>query len=393
MFDVRGKSIVSVKHTYFESAGTPEAEMIRYLKGRASSILSISHPFPDTVQIPLNTTVVEYGHDGNIVRETTAPLFPGKGRNALLFYLKDLIFSIYYVIKSRRVYDLYVGSDNLNTLAGLVLRLTGRVRRVAYYVIDFTPVRFSGRIMNAVYQAINKLCCYHADIIWNVSEAMIEGRESIGIKKALSAPQITVPLGCMFDAINRKPVDEIDRYSIVYFGALRSEHGPGLILEALPSVLETWPDANVVFAGSGELHEELEGLTHELGVSEHVRFTGFLETDNDVYNVLTGCGLALATYPPDDATYKKYCDPGKVKFYLACGLPVLITDVPAVAREIETKGAGVIVEHDPSLLAETVCGIFADKERYELMRKRAVDMAGEYKWDAIWKRTFEKCEL
>ena len=302
MFDVQGKSIVTVKHTYFESAGTPEAEMIRYLKGKASFILSISHPFPDAVQIPLNTTVVGYDHDGNIVHESSAPLFPGKGRNALLFYLKDLIFSVYYVIKSRRVYDLYVGSDNLNTLAGLVLRLFGRVRRVAYYVIDFTPVRFSGPIMNAVYQAINKLCCYHADVIWNVSEAMIDGRESIGIKKALSAPQITVPLGCMFDAIPRKPVDEIDRFSIVYFGALRSEHGPGLILEALPSVLETWPDANVVFAGGGELREELESRAHELGVSEHVRFTGFLKTDSDVYAVLTGCGLALATYPLDDTT-------------------------------------------------------------------------------------------
>ena len=170
----------------------------------------------------------------------------------------------------------------------------------------------------------------------------------------------------------------------------------GLRLEAqhrVPSIevedlLETWPDANVVFAGDGELREELESRAHELGVSGHVRFTGFLETDNDVYNVLTGCGLALATYPPDDTNYKKYCDPGKVKFYLACGLPVLITDVPAVAREIETKGAGVIVEHDPSRLAETVCSIFADKERYEHMREQAIGMAGEYKWDVIWKRTF-----
>ena len=67
---------------------------------------------------------------------------------------------------------------------------------------------------------------------------------------------------------------------------------------------------------------------------------------------------------------------------------MLITDVPAVAREIEAKGAGVIVEHNPLHLAETVCGIFADKERYVRMREQAVDMAAEYKWDAIWERTF-----
>ena len=79
-----GKSIVSVKHTYFESAGTPEAEMVRFLKGQAASILYIRHPFPDASQIPLNTTMVEYGPDGNVISEMAAPAVHG---NALLFYL------------------------------------------------------------------------------------------------------------------------------------------------------------------------------------------------------------------------------------------------------------------------------------------------------------------
>ena len=294
--------------------------------------------------------------------------------------------------EAARKYDLYIGSDNLNTLAGLMLRKIGRVRKVAYYVIDFTPVRFPGRFLNAVYQYINKLCCYHADVIWNVSEAMIAGRESIGIQAKKSAPQITVPLGCMFDQIHRKPLGEIDRFSIVYFGALRPEHGPGLILEALPSILESYPETTVVFAGGGELKNDLESRAETLGITNNVRFTGFLKTDEDVYNILTGCGLALATYPADDTTYKKYCDPGKVKIYLACGLPVLITDVPAVAREIEAKDAGVIVDQNPESLAETVCGIFADEKRYVRMREQAIRMASEYKWDTIWDRTFAKCE-
>ena len=388
MFDVTGKSIVSVKHTYFESPGTPEAEMVRYLRGRADSILYIRHPFPDATQIPLNTTVVEYSKKGEVIREITAPSIPSPGRNPLLFYIKDLIFSLYYVVKSGRKYDLYAGSDNLNTLAGLILRLFGRVRMVAFYVIDFTPVRFPGRLMNALYQWINRICCYHADVIWNVSEAMIEGRESIGIRRDRSAPQITVPLGCAFDQIQRKLTGDINRFTLTYFGALRHEHGPGLILEALPAIRDIHPEVQVVFAGGGELKKELEERADLLGVSDNVRFTGFLKTDEDVYRVLTGCGLALATYPPGDDTYKKYCDPGKVKIYLACGLPVLITDVPSVARELESKGAGVIVEHKAERLAAVVCDIFEDEVRYERMRESALTMAAEYDWDAVWERTF-----
>ncbi|MHB9028914.1 MAG: glycosyltransferase [Candidatus Latescibacterota bacterium] len=386
---LKNKSFVSVKHTYFESEGTPEAEMVRFLRGQASSILYIRHPFPDAKQIPLNTTTVEYGPEGGIVRERIAP--PVRG-NALLFYLKDCILSVWYVLRSGRKYDLYAGSDNLNTLAGIILRTLGRVRRVAYYVIDFTPVRFPGRVMNGIYQAINKFCCYHADVIWNVSPAMIEGRESIGILREKSAPQLTVPLGCDSARIRGTESGERDPHAIVYFGALREEHGPGLILEALPAILIEFPDASAVFAGGGELQERLERRAAELGVSERVRFTGFIASDREIYRILKRCGLALATYPPDDNSYKRYCDPGKVKIYLACGLPVLITDVPAVARKIAERNAGRIVEHSPESLAGTIIDTFRRPGEHARMREQAQALADEYTWHAIWERTFTEMD-
>ena len=383
------KSFVSVKHTYFESAGTPEAEMVRFLRGRAASILYIRHPFPDAKEIPLNTTAVEYGSGGGVIREHTAPALRG---NTLLFYMKDVILSLYYVLRSGRKYDLYAGSDNLNALAGIILRTLGRVRRVAFYVIDFTPARFPGRIMNGIYQAINKFCCYHADAVWNVSPAMIEGRERIGILRKKSAPQITVPLGCDYGRIRECANGERDDHAIVYFGGLRAEHGPGLVLDAFPAVLAEFPDAHVVFAGGGELRESLERRAAELGVTGRVRFTGFIASDAEAYRILNSCGLALATYPPGDDTYKRYCDPGKVKIYLAAGLPVLITDVPAVAREIAERNAGKIVDHTPASLAAAITGIFREPEEHVRMRERALALAAEYTWDAIWERTFSEMD-
>ncbi len=381
------RTVVSVKHAYFESAGTPEAEMIRFLSGKADAILSITHPFPDATLIPTNSTAVEYGPDGGVARMFKSPAMRG---NDLLFYLKDCILSVWYVYRTRRVYDLYAGSDNLNTLAGIVLRWLGRVRRVAYYVIDFTPMRFRNRFMNVVYQSINRFCCYRADVIWNVSPAMIAGRESIGILLGRSAPQITVPLGCDYERVRRNAAERYDPHAIAYFGSLRGEHGPGLILEAMPRILGDYPDASVVFAGSGPLMEPLQNRARELGIESRVRFTGFVATDDEAYGILSACGLSLATYPADDHTYKAYCDPGKVKIYLACGLPVLMTDVPAVARELAEKGAGALVEHTPDSLADTVLRIFRDPEEHRRMRERALETARQYDWTAIWERTFEK---
>ena len=389
MFDREGKAFIIVKHTYYESSGTPEAELVRFLRGHASSILYIRHPFSDSSQIPLNTTVVEYGPDGEIKNTITAPLVRG---NNILFYIKDFIFSIYYVIKSGRRYDIYIGSDNLNSIAGLFLRAIGRASKVAYYVIDFTPVRFHNKAMNTIYQAINKICCYHADYIWNVSDAMIAGRERIGIHRDKSAQQITVPLGCSFDSIPKKDIHDVNPYNIVYFGTLRAEHGPGMIIEALPEIVKKEPKVRVIFAGDGELKKEMVSRSEELDVSQHVHFTGFIDSGEEVYRILTSCALALATYPGVGDTYKLYSDPGKVKIYLACGLPVLITDVPPIAKTINERGAGKVIEHNPSFLAKTVLNIFSNFEMYKQMREQAISLAAEFDWDVIWRRTFAEMD-
>jgi len=390
MYNISGRKIVVVKHTYYDSSGTPDAELIEFLKGKADTILDILHPFPDAGTIPPNTRIREYDPSGGIRRDTTAPAVGG---GDLVSYCKDVLFTVFYVFRSGRIYDLYIGADNLNTLAGILLRMLGRVRKVVYYVIDFTPVRFGNRFMNAVYQAVNKVCCYHSDAVWNVSEVMVRGREEIGIRRNLSAPQITVPLGCAFRSIPRKKDDEVNRKEIVYFGSLREEHGPGLILESLPEIMEAEPGVGVVFVGDGELRERLEERAAELEVSSCVRFTGYIDSGEEVYRLLSSSGLALATYPPGDRTYKMFSDPGKVKIYLACGLPVLMTDVPPIAAVIRERGAGRIVSYDPPSLARAVIDILGNPAEYRRMRKSAVSLAAEYDWEAIWTKTFESMDL
>jgi glycosyltransferase involved in cell wall biosynthesis len=243
--------------------------------------------------------------------------------------------------------------------------------------------------MNSLYQRINKLACYHADIIWNVSPRMEEGREEIGIRRDRSAPQLTVPLGCSFSVIRRRSSLEAHPGEIVYFGSLRGEHGPGLIIEALPEILRRVPGVRVTFVGDGELRSVLERRAEELGVGDQVRFTGYVESGEEVYDILAASGLALATYPSGGDTYKTWSDPGKVKIYLASGLPILITDVPPIAREIEQRGAGIIVDEDPTVLAQAVADIVSDRESYVRMRENAIALGAEYDWDAIWKRTFD----
>ena len=292
-FTVRGGLFVVVKHTYFESPGLPETELVRWLGEQdAQAVRFIRHPFPDADRIPPHTTVVDFGPGGGEVRTITAPRIPGP---PAVRYIADVALSIWYVMRAGRRFDLYVGADNLNTLAGIILRMMGRVRRVAFYVIDFTPDRFANPLLNAVYRLINRFAAFHADIIWNVSERMIAGREETGIGRARSAPQITVPLGCRFDAVPRRAVGEVSPRDVAYFGMLRDEHGPGLIIEALPALSERHPDVRVHIVGDGPLRNSLATRARELGVDGRLIFHDFDVSDDDAYRVLTSCGLPLAT--------------------------------------------------------------------------------------------------
>jgi glycosyltransferase involved in cell wall biosynthesis len=390
MSTVRGRSFAVVKHTYYESPGLPETELVRWLSARsADAILYIRHPFPDASRIPPTTTVVDITDGGEDIRTLTAPHIPGP---SVVRYAADVLLSVWYVLRAGRRFDLYVGADNLNAFAGIILRMLGRVRRVVFYVIDFTPERFANPLLNTIYRWINRFACHHADVIWNVSERMIEGREETGISRTRSAPQITVPLGCRFGIVRRRPTGEISPRDIAYFGDLREEHGPGLIIEALPVIAASEPEVHVHIIGDGPLRETLEARAIELGVAERVIFHGFVKSDEAAYRILTGCGLALATYPPTSGTYKTYSDPGKVKIYLAAGLPILITDVPPIARTIADRSAGVLVPYDPAGLSEAITALISDRARYDTLRENAVVLGSEFDWDAIWERTFAAME-
>ena len=74
-------------------------------------------------------------------------------------------------------YDVYIGVDPLNCLSGLVLRSLGLVKCVIFYSIDFTPKRFPQKLVNDLYHAIESFCVRFADIRWDISPRIAEGRE------------------------------------------------------------------------------------------------------------------------------------------------------------------------------------------------------------------------
>lgn len=387
--DVRGYlsecTVAIVKHTYTPTGGV-EQELLRYLLPRTKAVVYVSHPFPEAKGVPLNTAI-SYFEDGREKNNVLAPLVRGPSP---VFFAKDVLFTLWYLVRYKSKFQLYVGVDNLNARTGLFLKRLAAVQRTIYYVIDYAPNRFSHRPGQMLYRALDRRCCYGSDAVWNVSASMEEARRLDGVDPIRCAPQIEVPLGARYSEIPRLPFEEIDPNLIVFLGSLTREQGLDIMIESMVKLRRIVPGARLRVVGDGPESASLKRLAVENGVSDAVEFMGFIEDDARAAELVAEGAVGIAPYPRTSDTYKRFADPGKVKIYLAAGLPVVISRVPRVAELIEESGAGIAVEPDTGSLTDALASILSSPQNAREMRANASELGKKYDWDAVFDRAFEQ---
>lgn len=374
---LKHSKVIIVTHVF---ATGPAQELKEYLRDRADTLMFIGHPFLYANDIKSFFRIYK---NGKIVKEK-------KGISwklpEIFMYVKDILYTICWALCSKGKFDLYVGADNLNAFTGLFLRQIGKVRKVIFYTVDYVPKRFNNKILNDLYHWVDRYCVKYCDWVWNLSPRMVEERESKGVTKGKSAPQIIVPIGTHFDRIKRLPFKEITRKHTVYMGHVRCGQGVELIIESLPKVVEEVPDLKLTIIGTGPLENKLRNIVDKLGLERYVEFKGFIEDHKEVEEILTKCAVGLAPYKPNTESFTWYTDPGKPKQYLACGLPVIITRVPEIAKEIEKRPMGIAINYDKKELGDAIIRLLEDENFYNKCRENAVEFASGLSWDKIFER-------
>src|SRR5438445_788730 len=209
-------------------------------------------------------------------------------------YGADLLSSLILPFLSLRQVDLYIGSNPINALAGLILRKLGLVRKVIFYKIDYVPQRFGNSILNRIYHVIDDYCSRECNWTWNLSRTMIEQRrDRIGPDRVKR--QMIVPTGAHFDRIERLPVEKVPKRRLAYMGSLRPNQGIELAISAFPRVKERFPDAELLIIGSGPMESDLKRLATQSNLKDVV-FAGQIPDHKDVEQRLSRCGIGLAPY-------------------------------------------------------------------------------------------------
>jgi len=383
--DFSNKKIVIATHVYTTG---PAQDLRDYLvEQKTKKLLFIGHPLFYKEELKGPGYELYFGNTG----EKKEKYLKIQDNFSVLTYFKDYFRNIRYVIKNGRNWDLYIGSDNLNALSGIMLRKMRFVRKCVYYVIDYNPNRFQNRLMNKIYHKIDQYCVKHCDETWNLSVRMKEGRKKYF--NFSGGNQITVPIGIWFERI--KPGQNKSNFKkLAFMGHILKKQGVQYIVSAIPKIVESIPNFRFEVIGGGEYLLELKKLAKELKIEKHVKFYGFIESHQDVEQLLSSCDVAVAMYEKYDEngnlSFTYFADPGKLKSYLAGGLPIILTDVSYNAKEIEKLGCGKIITQDKESIAKAVVAMLKNEQKLAKMRHSALAYAQEYDWNLIFEKNLNR---
>lgn len=295
-------------------------------------------------------------------------------------YIKDCLYTLFWVARDKRQHDLYVGLGNINALCGVVLKRLGIVKIVIYYVIDYMPNRFRNPIMNTVYVYAERFAASWSDYTWNLSSRMIDARNHRWNTRF--SHQLVVPHGLYLDEENMLSYSRINKYELIYMGNLNQEQGIQLVIGAMAELKKIIPHIEFTIIGKGNYETELKQLTAKLRLNRHIHFLGLIPDDRIMEKRLGHAAVAVAMYKPEH-NFVSYADPGKIKYYLSAGLPIVMTDKPQIAHEID-RYCGYVIPYDKQIFIKRVAHLLGDRQLLVQLKNNSVRLARRYDWNNIF---------
>lgn len=372
--------------------------ILSFFLPKTEGFLMIDEPHPGSDRlIPL----IEIYRRGKLVKKTRPfflvyflyPLLWARNSvgTRIPFKIRDFLTVFEVGLRSREKFDLFIGLESINAIAGIVLKKLGIVKTVIYYVSDYSPTRYKRGWFNQIYLYLDKLAAMHADFIWDVSPAIMPARIKAGLDKNKAAPVIHVPNALFPKQINYLPESKILPNTLIFAGTLGEENGPDLAIETLKIVAEKVSDAKLhIFGGGDSDIKRLTTLAQKLNLKDGVVFHGFVSDQIKLSNEIAKYAVGLAPYKAIPGSPRWWADATKIRLYLAAGLPVITTQVPPLGKEIEKDKAGIIAKDNPKDQANAIKKLLTDKVLYKQMRKNAIQRARNNTWYNTYSQALKK---
>lgn len=222
---------------------------------------------------------------------------------------------------------------------------------------------------------------------------MVIGRYSVPEGKVVVVPSGTNTEHC-------RPMDrrecrallqlDNDRMYVSFIGVLYAHQGIDCLIEAAPDVLKTHPDTVFMIGGGGPMKEVWQNTVRERDLQTAFRFPGVVPY-KQLPIFLGAADICVAPF----AGNRGEISPLKLFDYMACGRPVVSSDLPSIRTLIEESGAILAVPPDNSrALATAIVDLLSDAGKREKFGQAGrVYVESRHSWAAIARRTVDVIEM
>jgi glycosyltransferase involved in cell wall biosynthesis len=179
-----------------------------------------------------------------------------------------------------------------------------------------------------------------------------------------------------FQPRSSKPAARVDGPHIVVARHLEPLYDIGTAIRAFAAVRAKQPGARLTIAGGGPERDKLLMLVRELGVAEQVQFVGRLDNE-----------LIASLYRDADVFMNSSLhDNMPISFLeaLACGVPIVSTDVCGIPFLVEHQKTALLVPpRDPTAMADAVLYLLDNPGVAERLICNGRELAQRYTWNQV----------
>lgn len=236
---------------------------------------------------------------------------------------------------------------------------------------------------------IERSCIYKADIITVINKYIKNYIQDLGI----SSRRIKhIPNGVNFELFNRQVDGNTikkkfqNRPIIMHVGGFYSID---FVMKALPLVVDENPNVLFVFVGPDNF-AYYESVTRKLKYSDHLIFIKSVPHEF-IPQYIAAADICIHIFKK--TPYLEYAQPLKILEYLACGKPIVSTDLIGVRDILKSNVLREFLVKDYESFAGKINELLRENDLRERIGKIGYDVVRRnYDWELISKKFLKICE-
>ncbi|MDC0456646.1 hypothetical protein OAM56_01875 [Alphaproteobacteria bacterium] len=288
-----------------------------------------------------------------------------KNKTSILLKVRDFISTFLHLSKSN--YDLILAVESINCLSALIAKLFfNKKMKVIYFCNDYHPDRY-GAIMTTIYNLLDKFCAYKSDYNWLMNMDIIELRNNAGIKNSLVNNLHDISGGIAMADFSYKNRRINSTLKLIY-AARNHDYGLKLAQDLAVKIAKK-SNLDVILYVTGKLEPTVNKVKNL-----KIIYTDFLEID-ELNKLIYNSDIGLAFYPDTTLSSSEYGDPEKIRRYINCGLPLIVTGKGKTIEMVSKQNVGIHTFYNLNAIFGALNLLLNDKKYYLKVSNNSFNLA------------------